>query len=382
MSAPTRVADAMTQAQAHELVDAAAQALGRELPGSRVELYLVDFQLLALLPVLDAGEPPVEAPHAPEARCFTLQQALTEADTAYLPVTVRGDRLGVLRATRDGGYTGDEQALLATAATLLAHLLPAANQATDRYTRASRLRRLTLAAEMQWSLLPGRCCRRPELDFAGQLEPAYAVRGDCFDWSSDPDTFTVTVTNGMGTGMEAATLTTVALTALRNARRAGAPLVDQATLADEALYSQFRGRFHVASLLFELDVRTGRMTFVEAGSPAVLRLRGDLASAVELTSNPPLGAQEGTDYVAQHVELTPGDRLVVVSDGVSELAGPDGNRYAERALRQALRRTRSMPALDTARTIIGDMLTYRGATSLDDDAVVTCLDWHGGRARP
>ena len=50
---------------------------------------------------------------------------------------------------------------------------------------AARTQRLTLAAEMQWELLPGRSRIRPSFSLAGQLEPAYAVRGDSFDWADD-----------------------------------------------------------------------------------------------------------------------------------------------------------------------------------------------------
>ncbi|WP_229783845.1 PP2C family protein-serine/threonine phosphatase [Pilimelia anulata] len=374
----TRIFEAMATAPAYALVDVLADELRAELGVTATELLLTDYQLVTLLPVLDPGGPAAPLTAGPGARCFTQQQPVADGGDLYLPVTLRGDRLGVLRVRLgEPGPTEDDRIALADVATALAHLLPAADLATDRYTKVRRTRRLTLAAEMQWALLPGRAYTSAELDFAGQLEPAYAVRGDSFDWSRDADRFHVTVTNGMGTGMEAATLTTVAITALRNARRAGLGLVDQASLADQALYSQFRGELHLSTLLLELDVTTGRVTFIDAGSPTVLLLRDTDYEMVGLVQHPPMGAQDGTEYSAQHLRLAPGDRLIVISDGVSELIGGDGIRYAERALRQILRRTRPMAALDAVRTVVGDLLTHHGASPLDDDAVVTCLDWNG-----
>ncbi|WP_189114070.1 PP2C family protein-serine/threonine phosphatase [Pilimelia terevasa] len=374
------VIGAMARACAHEMVDVLAAALHDELGVTAVELLLADYQLVTLLPVLDPAGPAAPLTGGPAAGCFTQQEPVADGTDLYVPVSIRGDRHGVLRATLpDAGALARHSATLAEVATVLAHMLPAADRATDRYDRVRRTRRLTLAAEMQWALLPGRSCRTATLDFAGQLEPAYAVRGDGFDWSDDHDRFTVTVTNGMGTGMEAATLTTVAITALRNARRAGLSLVDQASLADQALYSQFRGELHLSTLLLQLDPHTGQVTFIDAGSPVVLLLRAGDLDVVELAPQPPLGAQDGTEYTAQHVWLTPGDRLIVVSDGVTELRGGDGNRYAERALQRALRRTRAMAPLDAVRTVVGDLLTHHGTSPLDDDAVVTCLDWYGPR---
>ena len=53
---------------------------------------------------------------------------------------------------------------------------------------------------MQWDLLPGRSRIRPSFSLAGQLEPAYAVCGDHFDWAVNGDWLTVTALNGMGNG--------------------------------------------------------------------------------------------------------------------------------------------------------------------------------------
>ena len=85
---------------------------------------------------------------------------------------------------------------------------------------------------------------------AGQLEPAYAVYGDHFDWAVTGDRLTVTVLNGHGDGIEAALLTTVAVNAMRNARRSGAGIVEQAELASDAVYvavRRHRARGHPAA---------------------------------------------------------------------------------------------------------------------------------------
>ncbi len=52
--------------------------------------------------------------------------------------------------------------------------LRAADRDTDRYSAARRRARLTMAAELQWDLLPGRSLGDDRFLVAGQLEPAYA----------------------------------------------------------------------------------------------------------------------------------------------------------------------------------------------------------------
>jgi serine phosphatase RsbU (regulator of sigma subunit) len=59
----------------------------------------------------------------------------------------------------------------------------------------------------------------PEYAVAGALEPAYEVGGDTFDYAAQPEALTVSVTDAMGHGLQAALLAGLAVAALRNARR-------------------------------------------------------------------------------------------------------------------------------------------------------------------
>ncbi len=136
-------------------------------------------------------------------------------------MTVRGERLGILTVRLPQPLSTPGVALdLAHAADLLGHEILVAERDTDLYQRARRTSRLTLAAEMQWQLLPARACTAAEFAIGAQLEPAYAIHGDNFDWAADADELTVAVTNGMGEGIQASLLTNLAVNALRNARRA------------------------------------------------------------------------------------------------------------------------------------------------------------------
>ena len=195
---------ALAEAPADEIVERLAETLGKQYGSTDVELFLVDYQLTALVPLF--GGPPVTRPGDPAWRSFDHQAEVTAGRTLYLPVTARGERLGVLRVAPAPGDTAEP----AEIATLLAHELQSAGQGTDRYTMAARTRRLTLAAEVQWELLPGRSRIRPSFSLAGQLEPAYAVRGDTFDWAELDGKLYLTVLNGMGDGMTSAMLSSLA----------------------------------------------------------------------------------------------------------------------------------------------------------------------------
>lgn len=370
--AEDRARRTLTEAPADLLVDRLAGELLRSYGITEVELFQVDYRLSALLPLTE-GEP-IEGPGHPAWRCFDHQEPIVTERTGYFPVSMRGDRRGVLRVSPVPGDPAAVGELLGVA-TALGHELVAVNEGTDVYRAARRSRRLTLAAEMQWELLPGRSRIRPSFSLAGQLEPAYAVRGDSFDWSDDGHRLWLSTINGMGEGVQASVLTALATHALRNARRAGLGLADQAALADQAVYALHRGEQHISALLLELDLAGGVMTVVDAGSPRLVLLRGGEVVEQPLEAQFPLGMFDGTDYREQQFTLRRGDRLFVLSDGVVEATGQNV-RYGETALDRFLRRTGPMEPLDAVRSLIGDLRAFV-AGDLVDDAVVVCLDWTG-----
>ncbi|MGC4744607.1 PP2C family protein-serine/threonine phosphatase [Micromonospora sp. DT201] len=373
MSEPVNQARrALNETPADRLVGGVGDVLVRSYGINDVELYQVDYRLSELLPLTEGD--PITSPGHPAWRAFDHQSPILADGTAWFPVTMRGERRGVLCLSP---VPDDREVLVALAeiATALAHELAAVSAGTDVYRAARRAQRLTLAAEMQWDLLPGRSRIRPSFSLAGQLEPAYAVRGGSFDWSDDGQRLWLSTINGTGEGVAASLLTSLATHALRNARRAGLSLADQTALADQALYDLYRGEQHLPALLMELDLRSGVMTVVDAGSPRLVLLRGGDVIEQPLEAQFPLGMFEATDYHEQKFPLERGDRIFVVSDGVLEATGQH-TRYGETALDRFLRRTGPMAPLDAVRSLIGDLRAFV-AGDLVNDAVVVCLDWTG-----
>nr|WP_111552516.1 PP2C family protein-serine/threonine phosphatase [Kitasatospora sp. SolWspMP-SS2h] len=376
---------ALRTAAPHDLLDALRDCLTRCYAASEVELLMIDYSLSVLQPVSARRQPGAAVPaHGnPAGRAFGAQELFAQEDghdgavIAYVPVTVRGDRLGVLTARLPaGGLTPEVADELCEIAEMLAREILVAGRDTDLYLQARRRNRLTLAAEMQWQLLPAQACRHAEYAIGAQLEPAYAIHGDNFDWSAGGDRLVLTVSNGMGEGIEAALLTNLAVNALRNARRAGISIADQAALADQAVYAQYRGRMFLSVLLLDFALDTGRVRVVDAGSPQLLRLRTSTVERVPFEAQLPLGMADETPYGEQEFEVRPGDRLIIVSDGVSEVASTAGERYGERALIRAIHATRLLPAAEVPRAILAELAGHRAADP-DDDALIVCVDWYG-----
>ena len=267
-------------------------------------------------------------------------------------------------------------------ANTLARALRLADTATDIYREVRRRKRLTIAAELQWELLPGRTCAGQEFSLAGQLEPAYTVSGDNFDWSLSRQYLTVSVSAGMSSGIGAALLTQLTVNSLRNARRSGAGPAEAAELANGIVYSQYGGKSHSATLLLRIALSTGEAEVVDAGSPHMLRVRRGEIEHLTFDEQMPLGMFSDTRYRTQSLTLVPGDRLIIVSDGLFSARSPAGRVYGQALLSAALRSARMQDPNETVRFLVSDLLAHQEGTELVDDAIALCLDWTGTSMQP
>lgn len=373
------IEEAVWAAPPHELIEVATRLLGRHAGAVAAEVLLIDYRQSFLVrtrePRKDDAprEDDVPVDNTAPGHAFAAQRIVQEGDAVHLPMTVKGERLGVLTARFPEGPPDR----LDDIAAVLARALKIADQGTDLYRRLRRRNRLTLAAEMQWDLLPPPSYDAAEFRFAGQLEPAYAVWGDHFDWSASAERLTLTVSNGMGSGTDAAALTHLAVSALRNARRSGAGLADQAALGDQTLFARHRGERHVATLLMEFDLGTGRVRVVDAGSPRIHRMRGGATDQIGFDAQMPLGMFGDTRYAVEEFTAEPGDRLVVISDGVHGALSPSGVPFGRSALPQALRATRLQDPPEAVRTVIRRYVEHHEGGEPADDAVIVCVDWTG-----
>jgi len=185
---------------------------------------------------------------------------------ACVPVSLGGERFGVLEVRLAAEPSPELVAELEQVAMALGFALAAAGRATDEVELARRGRPLSLPAEIQWELLPRLALEAPEYAVAGTVEPAYDVGGDTFDDAAQPEALTVSVTDAMGHGLQAALLAGLAVAALRNARRRRAGLLEQADHANRALHAQFGGERFVTGQVLRLDVTGGA---ARSSTPAI-----------------------------------------------------------------------------------------------------------------
>jgi sigma-B regulation protein RsbU (phosphoserine phosphatase) len=234
---------------------------------------------------------------------------------------------------------------------------------------------LRAAAEIQRALLPRPGVRVPGVRIAWRFEPCATIGGDIFNvLRLDDRHVALYVVDVSGHGVPPALLTVSVSQALAPSSGGtirtsgdGCPRVaGPAEVLDllEAEYPIERfGMFFTISYLL-LDLQSGRLRYSSAGHPPPLLVRpeGDLAVLEE--GGPIIGLGAGLSFDEGSVTLSPGDRVVLYTDGVVE-------------------------HMDPARVVFGDdrfraLLAARAGGSLEGvcDEIKAALDAHGAGAAP
>lgn len=356
------------------------------LGGDSVVLLLVDYEQQVLRPTparVDGVEVPTAAVVGTMAgRCFSTQEVLDapagERVQVWVPVTERAERLGVLTLVLPA--LDEEQRLLAAELGLLAALLVvAASSYTDCFHLQRRHAPLELAAEMQWSLLPPLAFACGGTSVSGLLEPAYQVGGDCFDYALNGSTLDLAVFDAMGHGLPSSVLSGLAVGAYRHARRSGVPLHEMIGRMDAAI-AGLMGDTFVTALIGQLDVRTGRLSWLSAGHPApvVVRDGGVLAPAQTPALPLGLGLVDRDAATPEELALQPGDRVLLYTDGVIEARSPEGEEFGLERLHDLLVREAGsgLLAAEVLRRLVQACLQFQGGR-LRDDATLLLVEWTG-----
>lgn len=344
-------------------------------------LFLADYneQSLESVPGLGSsavtGSQLVDTSAAGDA--YRQQQALEFRDhgalVVYVPITVRAERLGVLEVGL-GEASARIDPVLLEAAQVLGYVLVAARRYTDRFERIRRRRLLELPAEIQWELLPVLAYDCNEYAVAGSLEPAYQIGGDTFDYAVSPTSLTVAITDAMGHGLRSAVLASLAITAMRNVRRRGDGVVEQANEAGQHIHAQFGGDAFVTANLFRFDVPSGHGVVVNAGHQRPILLRRGAVQLIEIAPDLPLGIFGDTAYRSHHVSVEPGDRLLLLSDGLSDARPVGGAPFGDTRLAELLLASGDLQPPEVVRLLTKAAIDHR-AGQLQDDATAVCLDW-------
>jgi serine phosphatase RsbU (regulator of sigma subunit) len=354
-------------------------------------IYLVDYGQTRLMPVPYEGMParlPLGVEGTLAGRAYRTGDPVAgegpdeTTRRLWLPLLEGSERLGVLEVTVPAPEADALTPGAARFADLVAMLVATRWPYGDVFELVRRVRPMRLPAEIQWRLLPPTTIRADRVCLSGLLEPWDEVGGDAFDYALNDGRLHAALFDAMGHGLGATLLSSLAVGAYRNARRGRADLAGTYEAIDVAIATQF-GRAHFATgLLLDLDVATGTVRWLTAGHLPPLLIRHERAVTLPpVRPATPFGLRFSDGHPPLHtLQLEPGDRLALYTDGVVE-ARRFGQFFSEQRLADFVVRESAsgLEAPEVLRRLIRAVLQHQHGV-LQDDATILLLEWTGPAA--
>jgi serine phosphatase RsbU (regulator of sigma subunit)/CHASE3 domain sensor protein len=215
---------------------------------------------------------------------------------------------------------------------------------------------------------------------------ANLVGGDWYDVDVDHSTMTVAVGDASGKGIAAALMATVALSVLRAERGQGASARRIIERANEALKEATEPESFTTLIYATIDLATGQAGWLNMGHPSPFMLTSDEREErpdgrpqgyfLEGPRNRALGWFDDPGMAETTIQLGPGDRLILYTDGFLEAKSPDGVIFGENRLAEALIRLAPLDSNELGEELVRDVEHF-AAGKLDDDLTMLVIEFQG-----
>jgi serine phosphatase RsbU (regulator of sigma subunit) len=277
---------------------------------------------------------------------------------------------------------GGNRELLQTLAIEASTVLENARLLQEDEGRRAMEDELRVARTIQQSLLPGKLPLDGWLRASGSSVASYQVGGDYFDVAPVSEScWSAVVADVSGKGVASALLASLLQGALITATDVPRALENRLEHLSRFLLDR-TGGVKYATVFYSLLYQGGRMIYSNAAHPPPLVLRNG-GERLELEANAmPVGIIEDATFPIAELQLSPGDKVVIYSDGVTEAQDAQGQFFGRKRLLEAIdgRNQESCTAVHAA--IQDAVAAFTEGAAASDDITVLVLEFQGSAAPP
>jgi phosphoserine phosphatase RsbU/P len=229
---------------------------------------------------------------------------------------------------------------------------------------------LQIAQRIQVSILPGEFPPSRSFQVAARYLPMTAVAGDLYEFLlSGDDEAGLLIADVSGHGVPAALIASMVKMAATSQRSLASDPAAVLKGMNEALCGNTQSQFVTAGYLY-VNARTRELKYAGAAHPPLLLLRGEKVMEVE-ENGLMLAAFDFSTYSTRIIELEPGDRLVMYTDGLLEAANAAQEEFGQERLSAAIRESAAMTVTEASERIVARAQAWSIAQN-DDLTVVVC----------
>ncbi len=270
-----------------------------------------------------------------------------------------------------GNISGVSQDILGVIAREAAALVESTHLAQAEEDGRRYQQELSIAAQIQQRLM---AVTLPELAYASLSAknlPCKDIGGDFFDVVVNEDGLTIVVTDVSGKGISAAILASILQGLIYAQVVAKVPLPEIVSAANRFLCSKVQGEKYATAVILHLSP-DGVVEVLNCGHVPPLMISN--GQPVQLKhGNLPVGLLEIAEYESHKVSLNPGDRIILVTDGVTEAEDATGEMFGEDRLQEAAI-VADGPCFDH---IFASIRQFCGDVPLNDDCTLLELVYRG-----
>ena len=289
---------------------------------------------------------------------------------------IKGEVLGALyldsRSTRKVSAVSHD--ILSAIATEAAAVVEGARLVEAEESARSYQQELSIAASIQQGLM---AVTIPDVPFAKVSARNLSCRetgGDFYDAVNTPNKLAVVIADVCGKGVSAALMATTLQGMIYTHLAAGGPLADTVTAVNRFLTQKRVGEKYSTLFIARVDVG-GEVEYVNCGHVLPLIISGAASGNAQIRrpeiGNLPVGLIKDAVYESGTFRLSPGDRLLLVTDGVTEAENAEGEFFDNHRLDAIAACSKNME------DIFGAIADFCGATPLSDDCTVVDLLYTG-----
>jgi phosphoserine phosphatase RsbU/P len=234
---------------------------------------------------------------------------------------------------------------------------------------------LELARTIQQGLLPNDLPSQGWFRACGSSITSRQVGGDYYDvHPAGPDAFACVIADVSGKGVSAALLAALLQGAFLLASEGPAQIEDVMSSINRFLTERAKGEKYATVFYCTVD-RSGVLSWSNAGHPKPILVRAN-SELISLDSTGlPLGMLEVASYEVKTMQLNPGDKLVLFSDGLSEAESEDGEFFDRKKFRETLCANASLGCKEFHAKLVEAVEDFSEGAELADDITTLVLEY-------
>lgn len=294
------------------------------------------------------------------------------------PLKFHDQLLGVIyldnRVVR-GLFTAEDTEVLSAIANHIGIAIESARAAQSELRRKELEKDLSVTATVQALFLPKVSeFESPQVSLAGSYRPANESGGDWWWYDRQPDGKVLLALGDVtGHGVGSAMVTGLITGCFQSLNRGD--LTGSLTQLNDTMRRLCSHVYGMTLCFLEVDPGARRLKGWFAGAPAVMIRSQNNALARFHAMGDMLGADTFKVGVTERA-YQPGDRLMLMTDGVTELCLPDGKQLGFKPLPKLLAQVAALPAPRARDELDRQLTALRGPTPLNDDVTFILVDCH------